>query len=98
MALSATKNQIVTTGTGYSVEIFLPEKENGQDWSLSASASSWGSATLQNSADRTNWGDTLDQTNTAVTFTANKSVRVQGNMSYRINVSSHAAAITILAK
>lgn len=98
MALLNNLGPIVTTGTGASDFFFLYEKEEGNDWTLSAFASAWGSATLQNSADGVNWGDTLDQTNTVVTFAANKSVRVPGNMYYRLNVATHTAVMTLIPK
>lgn len=97
MALSAIKNRITTTGTGASDEIFLQEKENGLDWTLSVFSSSWGDADLQVSSDGTNWGDALDASG-VVNFTANKSVIVPGNMYYRLDVNTHAAVITLLAK
>ena len=97
MALSAIKNKITTTGTGASDSIFIEEKENGLPWTLSAFSSSWGDADLQISGDGTNWGDALDSSG-VVNFTANKSVIVPGNMHYRLDVTTHTAAITLLAK
>ena len=96
MALSADKHKITTTGTGASDSIFLEEKENGLNWTLSASSSSWGDADLQVSADGTNWGDALDASG-VVNFVANKSVSVPGNLQYRLDVNTHTAVITLLA-
>lgn len=98
MAISDFKDKIVTAGTGASDHIFLTEKPNGQDWTLSAFASSWGDADLEVSADGTNWGDCESSPGNVVNFTANGSVRVAGNLYYRLNVTTHAAVITVLAK
>lgn len=98
MALSANKHKITTTGTGASDSIFLEEKENGQLWTLFAASSSWGDTDLQVSGDGTNWGDALDASAAVVNFTANGSVRVPGNCHYRLDVNTHTAVITLLAK
>lgn len=98
MAESAVKDKIVTTGTGASDFIFLADKETGQDWALHVSASAWGDADLEVSGDGTNWGDCESSPGTVVNFVANGSVRVAGNSYYRLNVTTHTSAMTLLAK
>lgn len=98
MAQSAFKHKIITTGTGASDSIFLESKESGQDWTLFASSGTWGDADLQASGDGTAWGDAETSPGEVVNFVANGSVRVPGNCFYRLDVNTHSAAITLLAK
>lgn len=97
MALSALKDKIVTTATGASDSIFQESKESGQDWTLFVSCGTWGDADLQASADGVNWGDAKDAAG-VVNFVENGSVRVPGNCYYRLNVTTHSAVITLIAK
>lgn len=96
-ALVSKEDGIVTTGTGASDFFHLPDKENGNDWSLVATSETWGDANLQTSADGTIWFDVQD-CDGAVNFTVNRAVRATGNMFYRLNVSVHSAAISLVAK
>lgn len=98
MAASAYKDKIITTGTGASDHIFLSEKESGLPWMLFLSSGTWGDADLQNSGDGTNWGDAETSPGTVANFTANGSCVVQGNQYIRLDVNTHSAAITLLAK
>lgn len=98
MAASAYQYKIITTGTGASDHIFLPEKENGQLWNLFLFSGTWGDTDLQNSGDGTNWGDYKGGGAAVLNFTANGSCVVQGNQYIRLDVNTHSAAITLLAK
>lgn len=89
--------RITATGTGASDHIFLHEKENGHDWTLSLASGTWGSADLQASADGTNWGDVKDSAGTVINHTANGFNRVAGNMFYRLDVNTYSADITLIA-
>lgn len=86
---------VTTTGTGASSAIDLP---NG-NWSLSVKASSWGSAALEHDAGDSVWDATKpSEDGDAIVFTGNRVLVVRGGMQYRLNVSSHAAAITMTAR
>lgn len=91
-------HEITATGTGASNHIFLADKENGQLWTLGVSSGTWGDADLQASADGTNWGDVKDSAGSVVNYTANSFSVVRGNMYYRLDVNTHSANITLLAK
>jgi len=98
MSASQYKDRIVTSGTGASDHIFLLEKQNGLPWHLFLSSGTWGDADLQASGDGVAWGDAETSPGNVANFTANGSCVVPGNSYYRLNVTTHSAAITLLAK
>lgn len=83
---------IVTSGTGYSSALELDAGE----WNLDITASSWGAATLETSIDGTTYGP-AENASGAISLSSNKTLVVYGNRFYRLNVSSHASAITMKA-
>lgn len=85
--------QIVTTGTGASGSIDLGPGL----WSLTISAATWGEATLQHSADGTVWDDS-NENGEPLVATSNRVPIVRGGLRYRLNVASHASAITLKAR
>lgn len=86
---------VTTTGTGASAAIYLSQGL----WSLAISSSSWGAAEIQHSdINQVVWDDLKpSEAEDPIALTANRVLIVRGGLSYRLNVSSHAAAITMLA-
>lgn len=90
--------EITATTTGASNHIYLPDKENGQPWTLAITSGTWGDADLQASADGAAWGDWKDAAGSVVNVTANGFAVVPGDMFYRLDVNSYSADIKLLAK
>jgi hypothetical protein len=84
---------LVISATGNSANWYLPEG----DHSLFFTASSWGSATLQVSPNGNDYVSAEDSEG-AITLTANKAIRVTGGCFYRLNVTSAPASITVQAR
>ena len=83
-----------TTGTTDGVQLSA-----GSAWALQITSGTWGVASIESSADGgTNYTTVFDQTNTAISLTANRTYRVVGGLKYRLNVSSYSAAITMVAQ
>ncbi len=81
---------LLVSSSGNSQSFYVPEG----DHSLVITASSWGSAALQVSFDNITFMAAEDGAG-AITFTANKSIVISGNLFYRLNVSSYSAQITV---
>lgn len=88
---------ITATTTGTTSGIQLP---SGSAWALQITSGTWGAATIEQSADGgTNWVTVRNYDDSAnISLTANRVYVVRGGLSYRLNVSSYSAAITMVAQ
>lgn len=92
----SSRNTITATGTGVTDGIQL---SSGSAWALQITSGTWGVASIESSADGgTNYTTVFDQTNTAISLTANRTYRIAGGLKYRLNVSSYSAPITMVAQ
>lgn len=83
------------TGTGTTAGLQLSA---GSRWALQVTSGTWGSATIESSADGGSSWTTVENASGTITFTANKTIVVHGGLKYRLNVASYSAAITMTAQ
>lgn len=93
----SSRNTITATGTGTTDGLQL---SSATAWALQITSGTWGVATLESSADGgTTYATVRDYSDSAaISLTANRCYRMAGGLSYRLNVSSYSAPITMVAQ
>lgn len=93
----SSKTTITATGTGTTEGLQL---SSATAWAVQVTSGTWGAAKIESSADGgVSYTTVRDYSDSGdIALTANRTYILRGGLKYRLNVSSYAAPITLVAQ